>query len=143
MDYKICIVGLGYVGIQLACEFVKKVPVYGYDTNKEKIQQYKNGIDNTQSIDTTLLDDIIYINELSDIDIYNPNVWIICVPTPIDKNKKPDITMLTKAITNVAFYLKKGDTVIIESTVAPKTTREICIPTLEKISYSLVKMVKN
>lgn len=134
MDYKICIVGLGYVGIQLACEFVKKVPVYGYDTNKEKIQQYKNGIDNTQSIDTTLLDDIIYINELSDIDIYNPNVWIICVPTPIDKNKKPDITMLTKAITNVAFYLKKGDTVIIESTVAPKTTREICIPTLEKIS---------
>ena len=134
MDYKICIVGLGYVGIQLACEFVKKVPVYGYDTNKEKIQQYKNGIDNTQSIDTTLLDDIIYINELSDIEIYNPNVWIVCVPTPINENKKPNITMLTKAITNVAFYLKKDDTVIIESTVAPKTTRKICIPILEQVS---------
>ena len=134
MDYKVCIVGLGYVGIQLACEFIKKVPVYGYDINKEKVKQYKNGIDYTQSVDTTLLDDIIYINELSDIEIYNPNVWIICVPTPINENKKPNITMLTKAITNVAFYLKKDDTVIIESTVAPKTTRKICIPILEQVS---------
>ena len=131
MNYNICIVGLGYVGIQLACEFVKKVPVYGYDTNIKKVDNYENGCDITQSVDTELLSEITFITDENKLGEYHPNVWTVCVPTPVDDKHVPDITMLKEATETVAKHLKVGDTVIFESTVAPKTTRNVCIPILE------------
>ena len=133
MNYNICIVGLGYVGIQLACEFVKKVPVYGYDTNIKKVDNYENGYDVTQSVDTELLSEINFVTDENQftLDKNKPNVWIVCVPTPIDDKHIPDISMLKSATKMVAKYLAVGDTVIFESTVAPKTTRNVCIPILE------------
>nr|DAE79803.1 MAG TPA: UDP-N-acetyl-D-mannosaminuronate dehydrogenase [Caudoviricetes sp.] len=128
----ICIVGLGYVGLQLGCEFAKYIKVYGVDIDKTKICLYKNGIDLTESANIDLMQDIEYhsdINEIPDVKVY-----VVCVPTPIDENNKPNINALKNATISIAKKIKEGNLVVFESTVAPKTTNDICIPLLEQYS---------
>jgi UDP-N-acetyl-D-galactosamine dehydrogenase len=132
---KIGVIGLGYVGLPLASEFSKKYNVVGFDTNHSKINSLLEGKDYTNEIkDLSLLrsKNIIFTNSpeyLSDC-----NVYIITVPTPIDKFKEPDLLPLMKSSELISKYLKKNDIVIYESTVYPGCTEEICVPILEKKS---------
>ena len=132
---KIAIIGLGYVGLPLAVEFSKKYEVLGFDINSERINQLKNGFDKTCEIDNSILESLDQL-EFSDFQekLINYNVFIVTVPTPIDKFKVPDLKPLISATTLVAKYLKKGDVVIFESTVYPGCTEEDCVPILELYS---------
>jgi len=132
---RICVVGLGYVGLPLAVEFGKKYPTLGFDINKKRIEELKIGHDITLEVSS---EDLQNVNHLSysheEEDLANFNVYIITVPTPIDQNKKPDLTPLQKSSEMVGKYLKKGDLVIYESTVYPGCTEEVCVPILEASS---------
>ena len=132
---KIAIIGLGYVGLPLAVEFGKKREVIGFDINQERITQLKDGNDST--LETTLqeLKDATQLSYTTNIDdIKDCEFYIVTVPTPIDKNKMPDLMPLEKASETVGKVLKKGDIVIYESTVYPGATEEICVPILEQYS---------
>ena len=136
-DTKIAVLGLGYVGLPLACEFAKYFDVIGFDINKIRIDELNNGNDKTLELSQTqvkeaLKNGIYFSHELKDIK--NCNIFIITVPTPIDKSKNPDLTPLLKASESVSKVLKKGDIVIYESTVYPGATEEDCVPILEKTS---------
>ncbi len=137
INSKICIVGLGYVGLPLANAFCKKgYDVVGYDINHSRVQELLNGYDRTLELDEKELleieKNIIYSSELDDIKACN--IYIITVPTPIDKNNKPNLSPLINASKSIAKVLKKDDIVIYESTVYPGVTEEVCVPELEKIS---------
>jgi len=134
---KIAIIGLGYVGLPLAVAFAKKYEVIGFDIAGLRIEELKKGYDRTLEVSEEELKEAInnglqFTNELNDIE--NSNVYIVTVPTPIDKYKNPDLTPLRKASENVGKVLKKGDIVIYESTVYPGCTEEVCVPILEKVS---------
>jgi UDP-N-acetyl-D-glucosamine/UDP-N-acetyl-D-galactosamine dehydrogenase len=142
---KICVIGLGYVGLPLALEFAKKYPVIGFDIKNQRIDQLKKGIDNTLEIEMKDSQHLVMHNweASSQQGIYfthNPqymalaNVYIVTVPTPIDKNNKPDLSPLKSACESIAKVLKPKDLVIFESTVFPGATDEVCIPILEKQS---------
>lgn len=132
---KIAIIGLGYVGLPLAVEFSKKYSVVGFDINQSRIQELKNGIDRTRELTSEELRNAASLNFASDTNaIKYSTVYIVTVPTPIDIYKKPDLTPLLKASEIVGKVLKKGDTVIYESTVYPGCTEEDCVPVLEKFS---------
>ena len=133
MDYQICIIGLGYVGLPLAQAFSQKYQVVGFDTNKMRIDELNCGYDRTQEFS---ISDINYDMKFSqDVkDITECDIYIITVPTPVDKNNIPDLTPLIKASQTVSKVLKKGNIVIYESTVYPCVTEDICVPELEKIS---------
>jgi UDP-N-acetyl-D-galactosamine dehydrogenase len=132
---KIAVVGLGYVGLPLAVEFGKKRPTVGFDINKQRINELRDGHDRT--LETTSEDlksavQLQYSEAL--IDLQDCQIFIVTVPTPIDKNKRPDLTPLIKASETVGKVLKKGDIVIYESTVYPGATEEDCVPVLEQNS---------
>ena len=154
---KIGIIGLGYVGLPLARLFATKYIVIGFDINQKRIEELRSGIDSTLEVsDEVLKDVLLYENPLknqadcetfsvgqdtaglfcsSDLtDIENCNYYIVTVPTPVDKNNKPDLTPLYKASETVGTVLKKEDIVIYESTVYPGATEEECVPILEKVS---------
>lgn len=133
---KICIVGLGYVGIPLAMSFAKKnFQVTGFDIDKKKIDNLKKGIDVTNEAKKYGIQNLKKINFTADnTNLKNSNTFIITVPTPVDKNNIPDLTLLKKACILVGKNLNNGDLVILESTVYPLTTKNICIPILEKYS---------
>lgn len=144
MQHKIAIIGLGYVGLPLAVEFAKKYPVIGFDINKNRIAELKNGKDSTLEVeDGTLLEvlassqdfdlDGLYVTDNPE-DIRHCNTYIITVPTPTDKNNRPVLTPLIKASETVGKVLKKGDYVVYESTVYPGATEEDCVPVLERFS---------
>jgi UDP-N-acetyl-D-galactosamine dehydrogenase len=134
-DIRIAVVGLGYVGLPLAVEFGKKLPVVGFDINRERIKELESGIDHTLE---TSSDDLKAATNLSYTfnidDLRQCNYFIITVPTPIDRFKRPDLTPLVKASETVGKVLSKGDIVIYESTVYPGATEEECVPVLEKFS---------
>ena len=142
---KIAIVGLGYVGLPLARLFATKYPVVGFDINAARVQELKSGKDSTLEVEDQLLQQVL-LNEnpakdktglfCSDQieDIADANIYIITVPTPVDKNNRPVLTPLYKSSETVGKVLKKGDIVIYESTVYPGVTEEECIPVLEKVS---------
>jgi len=134
----IAIIGLGYVGLPLAVEFSKKFKVHGFDINAQRISQLKIGIDSTLEIEERKLKYAIKNYKLSltnDVkEIQGANIFIVTVPTPIDKNKKPDLTPLLNASKMIATLLKKNDIVVYESTVYPGATEEFCIPILEEFS---------
>ncbi len=131
---KICIVGLGYVGLPLALEFGKYQKVYGFDINEKRIESLKKGVDyNGEHTKEEILNKNIEFSSDPKI-ISQSNFLIIAVPTPIDKHKKPDITALKSASELVGKHMKKGSVVVYESTVYPGLTEEICIPILEKTS---------
>jgi len=145
MKYKITIIGLGYVGLPLARLFATKYPVVGFDINTKRITDLNNGHDDTLEVEDDLLQSVLVKKNpsLDEIglfcssnleDIRNSNVYIVTVPTPVDKINRPDLTPLYRASETVASVLKKGDIVIYESTVYPGVTEEECIPVLEKIS---------
>ena len=136
---KICVVGLGYVGLPLAIEFGKKFPVIGYDINKTRINGLNEGIDFTNEVSSSELKKTKNITFTSEANsLKDCNFFIITVPTPITKSKKPDLSPLLSASNLVAPFLKKGDVVVYESTVYPGATEEECIPILEKISKLLL-----
>ncbi|MDC1447511.1 Vi polysaccharide biosynthesis UDP-N-acetylglucosamine C-6 dehydrogenase TviB [Candidatus Thioglobus sp.] len=132
---KISIIGLGYVGLPLAVEFGKKRSVIGFDINESRINELKNGIDNTLEVTNLELKEAIQLSYTKDLnDIKDCEIFIITVPTPIDKDKRPDLTPLEKSSESVGSVLKKGDIVIYESTVYPGATEEKCVPILERQS---------
>lgn len=143
MIIKIAVIGLGYVGLPLARLFATKYSVVGFDVNKVRVEALKSGIDNTLEVDNETLQKVLVQkgndkNGLycsSDVaDITDCNYFIVTVPTPIDKNNRPDLTPLYKSSETVGSVLKKGDIVIYESTVYPGVTEEECVPVLEKVS---------
>jgi UDP-N-acetyl-D-galactosamine dehydrogenase len=135
MNIKISIIGLGYVGLPLAVEFGKKYETIGFDINPKRIEELKKGHDRTLEVTDEELkasSKLRYTTQLEDIKV--ANFYIVTVPTPIDKNKRPDLTPLIKASETVGKVLKKGDIVVYESTVYPGATEEDCVPILEKLS---------
>lgn len=145
MNHKITVVGLGYVGLPLARLFATKYPVVGFDINAARIQELQSGKDATLEVEDHLLQSVLLDKNPSDKtiglfcsdqikDIADANIYIITVPTPVDKNNRPVLTPLYKSSETVGKVLKKGDIVIYESTVYPGVTEEECIPVLEKVS---------
>lgn len=132
---KIALIGLGYVGLPLAVEFGKKVETVGFDINEPRIQELREGKDSTLEVDSEELGQAKQLRYTTSIDdIRDCNIYIVTVPTPIDKHKRPDLTPLVKSSGTVAKVLNDGDIVIYESTVYPGATEEICVPILEKYS---------
>ena len=134
---KIGIIGLGYVGLPLACLFAKKYPTVGYDPYKVRVESLNAGVDTTGEISSETLKERLathLICTTNPQDAADCNVYIVAVPTPIDLYQQPDLTALRKASATVGALLKKGDIVIYESTVYPGVTEEVCVPVLEKVS---------
>ena len=133
---KICIVGLGYVGLPLAIAFAEKYHVVGFDINKSRIQDLKNSNDKTFEVDEkllkTVMSNITYTSDIQNTKMCN--IYIITVPTPIDKVNHPDLNPLLKSSMMVGGVLNKNDIVIYESTVYPGVTKDVCVPELEKSS---------
>ncbi|MCT4287929.1 nucleotide sugar dehydrogenase [Elizabethkingia anophelis] len=145
MNHKIAVIGLGYVGLPLARLFATKYPVVGFDINKLRVIGLKEGHDDTLEVSNELLKSSLIDHNPSRNekglycsfnmeDIKNANIYVVTVPTPVDKNNRPDLTPLIKASETVGKVLKKGDIVIYESTVYPGATEEDCIPIVESIS---------
>lgn len=143
-NIKIGIIGLGYVGLPLAVEFAKKYPVIGFDINKKRVTELNSGNDQTLEIDNQLLTSVL-VNAMpqnnsglfitdNKTSLETCNYYIITVPTPTDKNNRPDLTPLIKASQTVGSVIKPGDIVIYESTVYPGATEEDCIPVIEQVS---------
>jgi|TARA_B100001094_G_scaffold333453_1_gene412607 UDP-N-acetyl-D-galactosamine dehydrogenase len=133
-DEKLAVVGLGYVGLPIALEFAKKLDVIGFDINAERVNLMKQNIDPSNELTASDFENCA-INFTSNVkDLQDVKFFIIAVPTPIDKNKKPDINPLISASKTVGKVLKKGDYVVYESTVYPGCTEEDCIPVLEELS---------
>jgi len=134
---KICIIGLGYVGLPLAHAFSFKYDVIGFDIYQLRIDELKNAFDKTlelneKQVQEALKNNIKFTSNTKDIQ--DCNIYIVTVPTPIDKNKRPDLTPLIRASETIGKVLKKDDIVIYESTVYPGATEEDCVPILEKFS---------
>jgi len=142
-EIKIAVIGLGYVGLPLARLFATKYSVVGFDINQSRIDELRAGIDATLEVGNDILRTVLKPSLNKDLGLYcstniedikGCNYFIITVPTPVDKNNRPDLKPLYKSSETVAKVLKKGDIVIYESTVYPGATEEECIPVLEKIS---------
>ena len=141
--YRIGIIGLGYVGLPLAVEFSKKFQTYGFDINERRINDLNKGLDITFEVNNQDLKSAIdsktnknaFLKLTKDIeDLSKCNFYIVTVPTPTDKNKRPVLDPLIKASRSIGRILKKGDFVVYESTVYPGLTEEECLPILEKFS---------
>lgn len=140
-EKKIAVIGLGYVGLPIALEFAKKVPVIGFDINKDRVKLMQQGIDPSQELEKEAFEgaDIKFTADGEDLN--EANFFIIAVPTPVDIHKVPDLKPVLSASKTVGKALKKGDYVIYESTVYPGCTEEDCIPVLEK--HSGLKFVED
>ncbi len=135
MEYKVGIIGLGYVGLPLAVESGKHFPTIGYDINEQRIKELESGIDKTLEVDNEELKQSNSLSFSSDIhDLESCNFYIVTVPTPVDENKNPDLKPIKSASKATGKLLKEGDIVVYESTVFPGCTEEICAPILEKQS---------
>lgn len=146
-QHKIAVIGLGYVGLPLARLFATKFPTVGFDINKGRIDELREGKDSTLEVsDEVLQSALVDTNPvLTNIDkglycsyemgdITDCNIYVVTVPTPVDKHNRPDLTPLYKSSETVGKVLKKGDIVIYESTVYPGVTEEECVPVLERVS---------
>lgn len=140
---KIAVIGLGYVGLPLARLFATKYSVIGFDINQPRVNELNSGKDSTLEVEDELLQSVLKNTPSADNGLYcstniedirDCNYYVVTVPTPVDKNNRPDLTPLYKSSETVAKVLKKGDIVIYESTVYPGVTEEECVPVLEKIS---------
>ncbi|GAB1141941.1 MULTISPECIES: nucleotide sugar dehydrogenase [Shewanella] len=134
-DYKLGVIGLGYVGLPLAVEFSKSYSVIGFDINPHRVAELSNGVDSTLEVSSEDLMSAAKLTYSSDVaDIADCNVYIITVPTPVDEVNRPDLQPLIRASETVGKLLKANDIVIYESTVFPGATEEVCVPVLEKNS---------
>lgn len=134
---KICIVGLGYVGLPLAHAFSAKYPVVGLDINKARVDELKSGFDRTRELTKAQVEESLANGICYTVDVENIkecNIYIVTVPTPIDENNEPDLTPIIKSTQTIGRVLKEGDIVIYESTVYPGATEEVCVPILERES---------
>ena len=136
-NHKIAVIGLGYVGLPLAHAFSEKYKVVGFDIAQWRIDELRSGVDRTleltkEQVNQAITNGMQFTNILDDI--RDCNIYIVTVPTPIDKHKKPDLTPLLKASESIGKVLKKDDIIIYESTVYPGATEEECVPILEKVS---------
>ena len=133
-EAKISLIGLGYVGLPIALEFARKVPVIGFDIKPERVEMMKNGVDPSDELGPEEFEgrDIIFTADPEQLK--EASFHIVAVPTPIDDSNMPDLTPLIAATRTVAKVLKKGDYVVYESTVYPGATEEDCIPLLEDVS---------
>jgi UDP-N-acetyl-D-glucosamine/UDP-N-acetyl-D-galactosamine dehydrogenase len=147
MEKRIAVIGLGYVGLPLAVEFAKKYPTIGFDINSNRVSELMSGHDHTLEVeDADLKKEIVSDLVIAESngkglycttavgDIESANFYIVTVPTPTDKNKRPVLTPLIKASESVGKVLKRGDYVIYESTVYPGVTEDECVPVLEQVS---------
>lgn len=146
-QYKIAVIGLGYVGLPLARLFATQYPVVGFDINQKRIEELRGGNDSTLEVEADILQSVL-VNEnpfdkenqkgffasANIEDIKDANIYVVTVPTPVDKHNRPDLTPLYKSSETVGKVLSKGDIVIYESTVYPGATEEECIPVLERVS---------
>lgn len=132
-DYKVAVIGLGYVGLPIAVASAKQYPTIGFDINKERISELGRGEDRTKEVASK---DLLGTKNLTftgtSEDLANANFYIVTVPTPVDQNRKPDLSPLIQASNTIATYLRVGDIVVYESTVFPGCTEEICVPILEQ-----------
>lgn len=142
-NIKIAVIGLGYVGLPLARLFATKYPVVGFDINQSRIDGLCSGTDSTLEVSDESLTQVLVSKSSSANGLYcssdlenlrSCNYYIVTVPTPVDKNNRPDLTPLYKSSETVGKVLKKGDIVVYESTVYPGVTEEECVPVLERIS---------
>lgn len=142
-DCKIGVIGLGYVGLPLARLLATKHAVIGFDINQNRVHELNNGHDSTLEVSNELLKSVLSATSKFDVGLYctfqsgdlqSCNYFIVTVPTPVDKNNRPDLTPLYKASETVGKVLKKGDIVIYESTVYPGVTEDECVPVLERVS---------
>lgn len=137
-EIKICVVGLGYVGLPLARLFSTKYKTVGFDMNQKRVDALMDGHDATLEVSDELLQDAIRNNGFKCTtrleDIMECNVYIVAVPTPVDENNRPDLMPLWGASETVGKVISKGDVVIYESTVYPGVTEEECIPVVERVS---------
>ncbi len=138
---KISLIGLGYVGLPIALEFAKKVPVIGFDINSERVEMMKNNIDPSRELDASDFDGCEISFTADETDLKDANFHIVAVPTPINEHNLPDLGPVLKASETVGRILKKGDYVVYESTVYPGCTEEDCVPLLEK--FSGLKFIKD
>jgi len=132
---KIAIIGLGYVGLPLAAAFASKYEVVGFDINTKRIAELNSGLDATNELTTEQLNKVVGTSlKFTTIleDISNCTTFIVTVPTPVTSSKNPDLTPIVKATESLSTALKKGDTVVYESTVYPGVTEEVCVPILEE-----------
>lgn len=143
MQIKIGIIGLGYVGLPLARLFATKYPVIGFDIQQQRVNELNSGLDVTLEVEKDILQSVLVTssNEKTGLfcttqiqELEDCNYYIVTVPTPVDRNNRPDLTALYKSSETVGKVLKKGDIVIYESTVYPGLTEEECVPVLEKVS---------
>ncbi|MFK7952158.1 MAG: nucleotide sugar dehydrogenase [Ekhidna sp.] len=135
MKYKVGIIGLGYVGLPLAVESGKLYPTVGFDIDKNRIHELENGIDRTLEVTTEELGKSDQLSFSFDVSVLKEcNFYIVTVPTPVDKNKNPDLRPILSASKMIGSLLNKGDIVVYESTVFPGCTEEECVPVLEKES---------
>jgi len=135
--FKIGVIGLGYVGLPLAVLFSSKYPVIGVDTDSSRVSKVNQFLDETNELNSEVLqnalnNNLVVTNKYKDIK--HCNIYIVTVPTPIDKMKNPDLSYLLDATKNIGKLISKGDTIIYESTVYPGCTEEECVPVLEKTS---------
>lgn len=132
MDYKVAVIGLGYVGLPLAVEAGRHYPTLGFDINQGRISELRSGIDKTREVEDEAFQEAAQLRfSFSEGDLADCNFYIITVPTPVDEHKKPDLRPILSASRTVAPHLKAGDVVVYESTVYPGCTEEMCVPELE------------
>jgi len=132
---KIALIGLGYVGLPLAAAFAEKYNVIGFDINVKRVVELNKGLDSTNELTTDQLKAVVgsSLKLTTDLtDISDCTTYIVTVPTPVTSSKNPDLTPVIKATESVSTVLKKGDTVVYESTVYPGVTEEVCVPILEE-----------
>ncbi len=134
-DLRICIIGLGYVGLPLAVYLARHFPVIGFDIDPSRIEELRKGIDRTREVTAEEFAAAISLEFSADIADLKPyNFYIVTVPTPVDQAKRPDLSALIAASRAVGSVLSPGDVVVYESTVFPGATEEVCVPELEKAS---------
>lgn len=143
MEHKICMIGLGYVGLPLAVEFAKHFPVIGYDIHQGRVDELNTGHDSTLEVEDNNLKSVLTLQQPLGKGLFLTtrlddtracNTYIVTVPTPVDKNNRPDLTPLVKASEAIGKVIKNGDIVIYESTVYPGCTEEDCLPVIERVS---------
>jgi UDP-N-acetyl-D-galactosamine dehydrogenase len=131
----IAVIGLGYVGLPLAVEFGKKFTTLGFDLKKHRIEELCSGIDSTREVEPDELRQAVHLKFSDNSELLRDcNHYIVAVPTPIDRSKRPDLSPLKSASEMVGKYLAEGDIVVYESTVYPGATEEVCVPILEQVS---------
>lgn len=132
---KICVLGLGYVGLPLAVELGKQMPTIGFDINQPRVAQLQSGHDSTLEVEPELLAEATQLEFTAELaDVADCDVYIVTVPTPIDEHKQPDLSPLRSASAAIGQVLSAGNIVIYESTVYPGATEEVCVVELERVS---------